>query len=28
VNAKNDARRPVVTDHLDQDRLVHARLTR
>jgi len=27
VNAKNDARRPVVTDHLDQDRLVHARVT-
>jgi hypothetical protein len=25
--ARNSARRPVFSDHLDQDRLVHARLT-
>ena len=27
INAKNEGRRPVVTDHLDQDRLVRARVT-
>jgi hypothetical protein len=26
--ARNNARRPVFSDHVDQDRLVHARLTR
>jgi hypothetical protein len=25
TETKNDARRPVVSDHLDQDRLVHPR---
>ncbi len=28
LNAKNEARRPVVTNNLEQDRLVRARLTR
>ncbi|MBZ5605801.1 MAG: hypothetical protein LAO79_26170 [Acidobacteriia bacterium] len=28
LSEQNEARRPVVTDNLDQDRLVHARLTR
>jgi tetratricopeptide (TPR) repeat protein len=28
LNATNEARRPVVTDNLEQDRLVHARVTR
>jgi cellulose synthase operon protein C len=28
IDAKNNARRPMVTDNLDQDRLVHARVTR
>ncbi len=27
INAKNEGRRPVVSDHLDQDRLVKARVT-
>jgi cellulose synthase operon protein C len=28
IDAKNNARRPLVTDNLDQDRLVHAKVTR